>query len=289
MVPVKFAAATLFFASTALAHFRIPYPGERNATNWDTQTTGPCGGDNSVVEPRFLFNPLGSPLDLNMKHNLSVGQVRFCPGDDCTTQADFSVILVDSYEHKGVGNYCIPAVLIPFPDGTNGTIQVIYAGTGDAEGEYDHMFNCLDVTVSSEGEQFSGQCTNSSNVAITPIHLDSNLVANATNITILNSFYESTMSAAAAASATATDGGMAGMDMSDMCGMAGMSDMPGMSCLTTAVASATQSVAITTRAVSSASVSSSAKSTSSSKSAGSADSLRMGCLAGVAAFAAALL
>ncbi|ODQ82485.1 hypothetical protein BABINDRAFT_72853 [Babjeviella inositovora NRRL Y-12698] len=241
MVSIKFVASSLFLASSALAHFRIVYPGERNATNWDTQTTGPCGGANRVVEPRFLFKPEGSPLELTQHHSLSIGQVRFCPGEDCNTQEDFSVILLDSFEQTGAGNFCVPALSIPYKTGTNGTIQVTYTGLGEVAGEYDNMYNCLDITVSDEGASFSGQCFNSSSSVISPIKLDSNVISNATNITVLDSYFSSTKSVAATASASSSSRDMAGMDMSGM----DMSGMSGHSMTSSKAASATSSASNT--------------------------------------------
>lgn len=162
-------AVIALLASAAEAHFRIPFPGERNASNYDTQTESPCGGSNDVVLPRFQWNPDGSPLDTKMGHNGSVAAVYLCAEDECTTEDDFDV-LVDDWSLLYAGNYCIESLQLPdeYNDvGTNLTLEIIYVAinagsekTNNGE-KYKYFYNCLDIEVSDDGPTWDGtQCYN---------------------------------------------------------------------------------------------------------------------------------
>ncbi|GMG52981.1 unnamed protein product [Ambrosiozyma monospora] len=314
----SFAIASAILASTASAHFRIPYPGERNATNWDTQTTGPCGGDNSVVEPRFEWNPDGSPLELFMHHNESVGAIYFCGKDECSQASDFDTLLYEPYDHHGAGNYCIPAVVLPDDfnkENQTGTIQVIYAGTGKGDvTSLDFMYNCLDIVVSNDGPIYDGtQCSNSSQISL-DAQLDQDI--NESNVKQLDQ--ETSISylvnVAKEASATASASGNSSMAMSmsmsmtasgssmsdmsdmtgeayaDMCTMSGMEDM----CSSTASGSGSESGSSKTMSgmsgmSQSGSHSGSSATSSGVSSAGAAGLLTVGGVAGLSGLFAGLL
>lgn len=152
------------FTTVAQAHFRIPFPGERDAENWSTQLEAPCGGDNSVVLPRYKWNTKGSPIDLNIHHSKSVASIYFCPGDNCQTDADFSTLVYEPWQMESAANFCIPALTLPSDynkAGQVGTLQVIFAGTTSTEGDYEYMYNCVDIVVDDDGPVYDGsQCTN---------------------------------------------------------------------------------------------------------------------------------
>ncbi|GME82878.1 unnamed protein product [Ambrosiozyma monospora] len=313
-----FAIASAILASTALAHFRIPYPGERNATNWDTQTTGPCGGDNSVVEPRFEWNPEGSPLELFMHHNDSVGAIYFCGKDECSEASDFDTLLYEPYDHHKAGNYCIPAVVLPDDfnkENQTGTIQVIYAGNKEGGSELTDltfMYNCLDIVVSSDGPIYDGsQCSNSSEISLDQ-HVDKDInesnvkqldqetsiaymvsVAKAAGATASSSGNSSmAMAMSMTASGSNSDSSMSGMSTmtgeayADMCTMAGMEDM----CSSTASGSGSSKTMSGMAGMSaSGSGSGSSGSSSSVSSAGAAGLLTAGGVAGLSGLFAALL
>lgn len=239
------------------AHFRIPIPGERNATNWATQLTGPCGGANEVVLPRFKWNPSGSPIELFMHHPFAIGAIYYCNKDNCTETEDFDQLIYEPFDTKGAGNFCISALTLPDEfnvEGDVGTLQVIFGGTSEV-GEYDFMYNCLDIVIDSNGETYDDvpSCDNST-VTTYDEQVDE-LVKNGTKIDEITQFdyldelEESAESAASASSAASEMGGMDGMsgmdgmpgmggmsstasdsmgDMSGMSGMAGMSGMDGM-------------------------------------------------------------
>lgn len=228
-------------ASSAEAHFRVPFPGERNATNWDTQTTSPCGGDNAVVFPRYEWNPKGSPVEISFHHMYGVGAIYFCGSGNCTTGADFNELIYEPVDQT-MGNFCIPAVQLPKKYNrvnSTGVIQIIYGAPGKEDGDYDFMYNCIDVVVSEDGPTFDGQCSNSTEFAavdtqvaaleekngeeqIDKISSFSYLAKAIASTTASGVSRVSGASGVAAASATSTS-----MDMG-MGGMSDMGDMPGM-------------------------------------------------------------
>lgn len=145
------------------AHFRVPFPGERNATNWDTQTESPCGGDNKAVLPRYEWNPNGSPIEINYHHTFGVGAMYFCGNGNCTTGSDFNELIYEPIDQQK-GNFCLPSVEIPSKYNKinqTGVIQIIYAANSKDGKGYEYMYNCVDVIVSENGPIFNGQCSNS--------------------------------------------------------------------------------------------------------------------------------
>ncbi|SSD60268.1 uncharacterized protein SCODWIG_02029 [Saccharomycodes ludwigii] len=252
--------ATLFLALAPAvnAHFRIPFPGERNSTNWGTQTTAPCGGDNTTVLPRYEWNPNGSPIDLFMHHNKSVGAIYLCPKDDCSKVEDFDIVVREPFDMFTPGNFCIPALQIPSEynkEGFNGTLQVVYASTGSTYGDYMYMYNCVDFTISSDGPIYNGsQCSNTSQTIVAnDTVLDAEFSSEEATLTsaaplmssqsysLLNSFFTYTKNmTTTATTANSSATGMAGMDMSGM-DMSGM-DMSGMDMSTTTAVNSTSTM-----------------------------------------------
>lgn len=278
-------------ASSAEAHFRVPFPGERNATNWDTQTTSPCGGDNSVVLPRYEWNPKGSPIEINYHHSFGVGAIYFCGSGNCTTGADFDELIYEPVDQT-VGNFCIPAVQLPDKYNkvnSTGVIQIIYGTPGKKDGDYEFMYNCVDVIVSEDGPTFNGQCSNSTNFAefdtqVAALEAKNNdeQIDKISSFSYLEKVIVSTAKLGSASSrASATTSAVSGkststsMDM-EMGGMSDMDGMPGMdmetttgrataSSGTTAEASASVSASVTASASVSASASESGSKPSSTK------------------------
>lgn len=228
----KFTVLMSLLASTAEAHFRIPYPGERNATNWDTQTTSPCGGDNAVVLPRYDWNPKGSPVEINYHHYYGVAAIYFCGSDNCTTGADFNELIYEPVDQTK-GNFCIPALQLPSKYNkvnSTGVVQIIYGAPSNKAGDYDFMYNCIDVIVSEDGPIFDGtQCSNSSSTIeydeqVAQIEEENNdeQIDKITSMSYLEKVRISTQSAnsvasnASKASATTSSDDMGGMNMSGM-------------------------------------------------------------------------
>lgn len=203
MISAKILLVGLSALPAAYCHFRLPFPGERDPTNFGTQGQGPCGGSNSVVEPRYGWSPDGSPMEIHLSHPLSVGGIYYCPGDNCNTLEDFNVTLFETWSVDGSGNYCIPALEIPFDVGSIGTIQVAVANAGDEEGIYEEFFNCIDVVIGNGPTYNGSQCSNSSSVDIGAYPVNSDRVYNATNIAILDEFLSSELAAASASEASA--------------------------------------------------------------------------------------
>lgn len=210
-------------ATGVQAHFRVPFPGERNATNWDTQTESPCGGDNYPVLPAFEWNPAGSPVEINYKHNFGVGAIYFCGNGDCTTGDDFDELIYEPVDqHKG--NFCIPSVQLPAKYNKvnqTGVVQIIYATLGK-EGGYEYMYNCVDVVVSENGPTFNGQCANSTDLDIAwdegaatlvSAH-DEEQIDKIATLTYLDAF--NTTTAGSASTTSSMDMGMGGMTMDGM-------------------------------------------------------------------------
>lgn len=209
----------LLFASNALAHFRVPFPGERNATNWDTQTIGPCGGANRPVLPRYEWNPQGSPVEIGYHHTYGVGTLFYCGEGDCTDSADFTELLYAPIDQTK-GNFCIPALQLPEKFNKlndTGVIQIVYADPNE-KGGYTYMYNCIDVVVSNDGPLFDGQCSNSTG---TEISIDEGVAElEASSIVPLDEIETLTyLEAARTATSSAEASGMNGM--SGMSGMGG--------------------------------------------------------------------
>ncbi|KAG0682516.1 hypothetical protein C6P40_001672 [Pichia californica] len=254
-------------ASTAEAHFRIPYPGERNSTNWDTQTKSPCGGDNAFVFPRYEWNPEGSPVEINYHHLYGVGAIYFCGNGNCTTGADFDELIYEPVDQT-VGNFCIPALQLPSKYNkvnTTGVIQIIYGAPSNEAGDYEFMYNCIDVIVSKDGPVYDGtQCINSSTSIehdgqvneveenngdeqlnlISSISYLENVRISTQSVNSVSSKAAGSLSGSGYVSTTSLSDDMAGMDMGStttatITSSINMSGMPGMDMSTTIVSSYT--------------------------------------------------
>jgi hypothetical protein len=146
-------------AAGAEAHFPVPFPGERNATNFATQIQSPCGGSNNVVLPRYKWNPAGLSVEIAYRHEYGVGAIYFCGSEDCSTGENFNHLLYEPID-QFMGNFCIPAVQLPGQFNkinSTGVIQIVHESLGKSEG-YEFMYDCVDVVVSQNGQTFGGQC-----------------------------------------------------------------------------------------------------------------------------------
>ena len=236
-------ALVTLLSEVVSAHFRVPFPGERNATNWDTQTESPCGGDNKAVLPRYEWNPNGSPIEINYHHTFGVGAMYFCGSGNCTTGSDFNELIYEPIDQQK-GNFCLPSVEIPSKYNKinqTGVIQIIYAANSKDGKGYEYMYNCVDVIVSENGPIFNGQCSNSTQGSfdegvaklekVATKQLDSFSV-----LTYLDA-HKGSASAIGSKSVTTTssmDMNMGSMDMSGM-------DMGGMTMSTTSSSSSSSS------------------------------------------------
>lgn len=194
-----------------LAHFTVPFPGDRNENNMKTQTISPCGGENSVVLPRYEWNPNGSPVEIAFHHEYGVGAIYFCGNGNCTTGDDFDTLVYQPVDMQK-GNFCIPALQLPSKINnvnTTGVIQIIYASTGKESGKYEYMYNCIDILVSEDGPVWDNQCSNSTTVlydeSVYQEVKDGRELDNSIEFTYLDN--------AASMTSTSMDMDMGGMDM----------------------------------------------------------------------------
>ncbi|KAG7192551.1 uncharacterized protein KQ657_001650 [Scheffersomyces spartinae] len=177
---IKTSFFTALLASSVSAHFVVEYPGDRGS-NEKTQTIGPCGGMNSTVLPRYLWNPKGSPVGVHQHHNLTIFQFNYCPGESCTTQKDFTETVFGTFEQEFTGSLCLPNVVIPGDVGSNGTLQIVF------QKDNKYMYNCIDLTISDKANQWNGSdCSNSTGINISPYYINSKFIFDASNITLFD-------------------------------------------------------------------------------------------------------
>ena len=137
----------LALAPMALAHFNLEYPSTRGFDE-DKESTGPCGGFDTVSSQRADFPISGAPIQLKLGHQQTNLAVYLAVGDNPGN--GFSVVLHPQIQVSGFGEFCLGDVSIPsnlnVTDGTKATIQVITNAHGDGglyqvctEIEYDHL------------------------------------------------------------------------------------------------------------------------------------------------------
>lgn len=114
------------------AHFTLTWPTNRGFD--DTKAgTFPCGGFDSVKEPRTDFPLSGGPIQLNMEHTQTNLAVYLAIGDN--PGSNYSIKLVPQLAQEGPGDFCLGSVGLPaglnVSDGTKATIQVVSNGDPD--------------------------------------------------------------------------------------------------------------------------------------------------------------
>jgi len=137
----------LALAPVVLAHFNLEYPSTRGFDE-DKESTGPCGGFDTVSSQRADFPISGAPIQLKLGHQQTNLAVYLAVGDNPGN--GFSVVLHPQIQESGFGEFCLGDVSIPsnlnVTDGTKATIQVITNAHGEGglyqvctETEYDHL------------------------------------------------------------------------------------------------------------------------------------------------------
>jgi hypothetical protein len=137
----------LALAPVALAHFNLEYPSTRGFDE-DKESTGPCGGFDTVSSQRADFPISGAPIQLKLGHQQTNLAVYLAVGDNPSN--GFSVVLHPQIQVSGFGEFCLGDVSIPsnlnVTDGTKATIQVITNAHGEGglyqvciTIEYDHL------------------------------------------------------------------------------------------------------------------------------------------------------
>ena len=125
--------AALALLPLASAHFVLVYPSSRNGQDDSVESTSPCG-NLLVSSNRTSVSSTSFPLALEMGHDESVIQVLLSLSSNPTSEGDFNITLEQTFGQTGLGEFCLPMVMIPesagVKDGANGTIQVITDGEG---------------------------------------------------------------------------------------------------------------------------------------------------------------
>ncbi|KAF2749078.1 hypothetical protein M011DRAFT_324733 [Sporormia fimetaria CBS 119925] len=144
---------------TAHAHFKLAYP---TARGWDTKTATsfPCGGFDSVKEPRTPWPINGGPVQLRMDHTQTRVQVLMALGED--PGSNFNIVVRPTFAQEGLGDFCVGALSVPegvnVTDGTLATIQVVANGHADGG-----LYQCADVILTSEAlseSDYNDNCKN---------------------------------------------------------------------------------------------------------------------------------
>ncbi|KAH7324101.1 hypothetical protein BKA65DRAFT_80288 [Rhexocercosporidium sp. MPI-PUGE-AT-0058] len=161
-------ASALCLASLATAHFSIDYPEMRGDSFAEgaSQYVWPCAGVNQTAQTNRTLWPLdGGSVVLDLHHKWSYVFINLGMGANYPT---FNISLTPSLVNEtGNGTFCLPKV--PLPAGitpSDGQQASIMVATGGANGV--SLYNCADITFSSNATILSGDaCKNSSNVAAT--------------------------------------------------------------------------------------------------------------------------
>lgn len=128
--------STLLLSLTALlpltsAHFLLDYPIVRGFDE-DILGTFPCGGESAISPNRTSVSTTSLPIALTMGHDRTVIQVLLGLGNDVGDA--FNIVLEPTFAQVGLGNFCLPHVLIPanlnITEGMNATVQVVTDGEG---------------------------------------------------------------------------------------------------------------------------------------------------------------
>lgn len=128
------------------AHFKLIYPPARGFDE-DILGTGPCGGQSqSDVRTRVSMSSI--PIALLMGHDRSVVQMLLGLGSN--VGGNFNIVLEQTFQEEGLGNFCLPDVLIPsdlgITEGMNATLQVVTDGEGGGG-----LYNVRIFSLASEG------------------------------------------------------------------------------------------------------------------------------------------
>lgn len=158
----------LFTLSAALlpvsAHFSLRYPAVRG-DNEDDLGKAPCGAFDTPSSSRTPVSTSSLAIDLEMGHDQSAIQVLLGLGNNPGN--NFNITLLPTFRQEGLGQFCLPEIPIPaglgIMDGMNATLQVVT--NGDPNGG---LYNCADVTFSTETVTPPSQCRNGTGVTANP-------------------------------------------------------------------------------------------------------------------------
>ncbi|KAF2741117.1 hypothetical protein EJ04DRAFT_507531 [Polyplosphaeria fusca] len=165
--------ALLSLLPLATAHFVLNWPTARGFED-EKAVNFPCGGFDSVKEPRTEFPLNGGPIQLDFHHTQTNIKVLLALGDDPGN--NYNIVLRPTFAEEGPGNFCLGSVSIPsglnISSGTNGTIQVV--SNGDPSGG---LYQCADVTFTNQSlstDEYNANCKNDSVTKVTSENIQGN-------------------------------------------------------------------------------------------------------------------
>lgn len=113
------------------AHFTLRFPTQRGAADTESSEIAPCGGL-PVSSTRTSVSLTSFPLALEMGHDESVVQVLLSLSSNPESEDAFNVTLERTFGQTGLGDFCLPDVMVPegVKEGDIGTVQVVTDGEG---------------------------------------------------------------------------------------------------------------------------------------------------------------
>ena len=116
-----------FLLPLSAAHFTLNYPASRDKSA-ESGTDAPCGGHKMGDRTAVPLNSARTlPIALEMGHDESVVQILMSLNKDPTSEDDFTITLERTFSQTGLGDFCLPAVMLPsdVKEGDNATVQVV--------------------------------------------------------------------------------------------------------------------------------------------------------------------
>jgi hypothetical protein len=113
------------------AHFTLNYPPSRDSSA-ESGVDAPCGGKSQGERtPVPLNSDRSVPIALEMGHDESVIQILMSLAEN-PDEDQFNITLERTFSQTGLGDFCLPAVVVPseVKVGDNATVQVVTDGEG---------------------------------------------------------------------------------------------------------------------------------------------------------------
>jgi hypothetical protein len=120
-------------STLASAHFTLNYPPSRDSSA-ESGTEAPCGGKSLSSRTSVPLNSDHTlPIALEMGHDETVIQILMSLASN-PTEDQFNITLERTFSQTGLGDFCLPSVVIPagveVKEGDNATVQVVTDGEG---------------------------------------------------------------------------------------------------------------------------------------------------------------
>jgi len=166
----SFAAVLAALLGTASAHFQLQYPPPRGPFVMN-QEPNFCDGYTNSVPNRTVFPLNGGSISLNSEHPLWTFGVQLSTLSNPQNFGNFTEA-VPFFQVSGEGTYCFPVDLAAsglsgVQNGANVTLLFVFDG-GD-----DQLYQCADLTLSSDAPAASFQCQNATGDVASTIPLPS--------------------------------------------------------------------------------------------------------------------